>query len=167
MNAVATLPALPALLRIHLPAFSPVGMPRPRAVAFAGHARVYTPTTSKGAQAKDAIRIAAERAVAELSWPLTPRGIALSVRVVAEFGIPASRSKKRRAADLGGPHAQKPDCDNCAKLVMDSLTGIVWTDDDQVASLTILKRWAEVPSLTIYVETCATLAPDHNGGEGT
>jgi Holliday junction resolvase RusA-like endonuclease len=137
-------------LRIHLPGFSPVGMPRPRACVVGGHARMYTP--SRGTEAKDAIRLAAIRAVADLHWTLAPRGVPLSVRVVAEFGIPASRSKKRRAADLGNGHAQKPDCDNVGKLLLDALTGIVWTDDDQVATLTVLKRWAEVSSLTVYVE---------------
>jgi Holliday junction resolvase RusA-like endonuclease len=67
------------------------------------------------------------------------------------FGIPASRSKKRREADMARPHAQRPDCDNVGKLALDALTGIVWTDDDQVSDLTVLKRWANVPSLTIFV----------------
>lgn len=111
---------------------------------------MYTP--ARGTEAKDAIRLAAIRAVADLHWTLAPRGVPLSVRVVAEFGIPASKSKKWRAANEGQGHTQRPDGDNVCKTVMDSLTGIVWTDDDQVATLTVLKRWAEVPSLTVCVE---------------
>lgn len=36
---------------------------------------------------------------------------------------------------------QKPDCDNYAKILADSLLGIAYHDDAQVVELTVLKAW--------------------------
>ena len=36
---------------------------------------------------------------------------------------------------------KKPDCDNVAKIVLDSLNKIAYDDDKQVGELTVLKRW--------------------------
>ncbi|QDP60616.1 MAG: hypothetical protein Unbinned767contig1000_41 [Prokaryotic dsDNA virus sp.] len=37
----------------------------------------------------------------------------------------------------------KPDVDNYAKAVLDSLNGWVWEDDQQIVGLVITKEWAE------------------------
>lgn len=39
-------------------------------------------------------------------------------------------------------HASKPDVENIAKAVLDALTGLVWIDDAQVASLHCKKLYA-------------------------
>lgn len=36
----------------------------------------------------------------------------------------------------------KPDVDNYAKAVLDACNGLVWHDDEQVSSLTVIKEWA-------------------------
>ena len=36
---------------------------------------------------------------------------------------------------------KKPDSDNVAKIVLDSLNKIAYDDDKQVVELTVLKRW--------------------------
>ncbi len=47
----------------------------------------------------------------------------------------------------------KPDIDNCAKSIFDSLTGFAWADDNQVTDLTIFKRYTlESPKITIVIE---------------
>jgi len=38
---------------------------------------------------------------------------------------------------------KKPDLDNVAKIIMDSLNGVAYDDDKQVVWLTITKRWTE------------------------
>jgi len=38
--------------------------------------------------------------------------------------------------------ATKPDSDNVAKIVMDSLNGLVWTDDAQVCELAVSQFYA-------------------------
>ena len=46
---------------------------------------------------------------------------------------------------------KKPDTDNIAK-VKDALNGIAFKDDSQVVKETIIKRYAEVPKLIIYIK---------------
>ena len=46
---------------------------------------------------------------------------------------------------------KKPDTDNIAK-VKDALNGIAFKDDSQVVKETIIKRYAEVPKLVIYIK---------------
>jgi len=40
-------------------------------------------------------------------------------------------------------HTQKPDCDNCWKLLADALNGVVYKDDAQVIGGEVFKRWGE------------------------
>lgn len=77
-----------------------------------------------------------------------------SVRMDIHVGIPASWSKKKRAAALAGNlrPTGKPDLDNCAKLVLDAINGVVWRDDKQVAALTITKQYAEIPRTEVAVQ---------------
>ena len=45
---------------------------------------------------------------------------------------------------------KKPDCDNIAKIILDSLNKIAYHDDSQVVDLHVNKRYAEMPY--VYVE---------------
>lgn len=38
---------------------------------------------------------------------------------------------------------KKPDIDNVAKIIMDSLNGVAYDDDKQVINLSIVKRWTD------------------------
>lgn len=53
--------------------------------------------------------------------------------VIATFAMPASWSKKKRAALLHRHHTQKPDMDNIEKAIGDGLNRIAWVDDAQIA----------------------------------
>ncbi|HEY8614171.1 MAG TPA: RusA family crossover junction endodeoxyribonuclease [Roseomonas sp.] len=68
----------------------------------------------------------------------------------ATYVPPQSWSKKRIADSLW--KATKPDVDNILKLAKDSLNGIVYHDDAQVADLMAQKRYGVTASLTITVE---------------
>ncbi len=59
--------------------------------------------------------------------------------------MPASWSTKRQATMNGQPHQSKPDADNMAKAVMDSLR----QDDSGIWSITIRKYWANKGHITI------------------
>ena len=65
-------------------------------------------------------------------------GVPLTVTMVAIFAIPASWSKRRKAAAMW--HTGKPDADNLVKC-MDALNGIAWHDDSQVVDVRCLKRY--------------------------
>jgi Holliday junction resolvase RusA-like endonuclease len=59
--------------------------------------------------------------------------------------IPKSFTKKRLKVIREGLDfpQKKPDVDNIAKIVLDSLNGIAYKDDSQVIELAIIKRWTE------------------------
>lgn len=48
-------------------------------------------------------------------------------------------------------HTSKPDIDNLEKLVQDSLNGIFWKDDSQIAVLTCRKLYSEKPRTEIFI----------------
>lgn len=64
----------------------------------------------------------------------------IELEIIAVFPVPESWSKKRRQDAYW--KTTKPDGDNLAKLVGDSLNGVAWIDDAQVARQTIIKRYA-------------------------
>ena len=59
--------------------------------------------------------------------------------------IPKSYSKKRVQAIRDGLEQplKKPDIDNIAKIILDSLNGIAFKDDVQVIELSVLKKYTE------------------------
>lgn len=69
----------------------------------------------------------------------------ISAKIIAYYKVPKSYSKKRvQAIRNGEEHPQKkPDADNIAKIILDSLNKIAFDDDSQVVELTVLKRWTE------------------------
>jgi Holliday junction resolvase RusA-like endonuclease len=71
----------------------------------------------------------------------------VDVSIVAWFPMPTSWSMKKRRQHEGRWHIQKPDADNLAKAVLDSLQEH-WNDDCQVAILTVQKRWTGGTGLT-------------------
>ena len=62
--------------------------------------------------------------------------------------------KNSRALKISAPvqHVTKPDIDNCAKWIMDILTGIVWEDDAQAVKLIAEKRYSEIAETIIEIE---------------
>jgi Holliday junction resolvase RusA-like endonuclease len=119
---------------------NPKGQPRPRAVAFAGRARMYDDPKHAVHGWRDLITLAAQ--------PVRPdQPIAGPIDVEMDFRMPRPRSHFTKAGALS-KHATcwcetKPDCDNLAKAVLDVLTNIqFWRDDSQVVTTTVSKRYA-------------------------
>jgi len=78
----------------------------------------------------------------------------LKVEILAYFGIPKSTSKKKALDMRLGiiRPTKKPDTDNIAKIVLDALNNIAYKDDSQVVELTVIKYYAETPSVEITIE---------------
>lgn len=76
---------------------------------------------------------------------------AVVVEIRAKMEVPASWSRKRRNAALGGLQRPtgRPDCDNIGKICLDALNGLVWKDDSQVVDLKIIKLYDEQPALEV------------------
>ena len=68
---------------------------------------------------------------------------AIRARIEIYYSVPKSYSKRKIEAIKYGIDypMKKPDCDNVAKIVLDSLNKIAYDDDKQVVELTVLKRW--------------------------
>ena len=69
----------------------------------------------------------------------------VSARIEVYYKIPKSYTKKRVQAIRDGLEMplKKPDSDNIAKIVLDSLNKIAFDDDAQVIELTVVKKWTE------------------------
>lgn len=78
---------------------------------------------------------------------------ALSVEIKVFKAIPNSWSKKKKlSAETNETRpTSKPDLDNTAKTVLDSLTGIIWRDDSQVARLLVEKFYSNEPRAEIAI----------------
>ena len=78
---------------------------------------------------------------------------ALRVKIEAIFSIPKTASKKDRELMLNDeiPHTKKPDVDNIAKICIDGINGIAFSDDAIINELEINKRYGENPRVDITI----------------
>ena len=77
----------------------------------------------------------------------------ISVDIQAFYPIPQSFSKKKRAEAVTERirPTTKPDCDNCAKVVLDALNGVAFYDDSQVVDLMVRKFYGERPYIKVTI----------------
>lgn len=71
------------------------------------------------------------------------------------YKIPKSYSKKKKKSLINQGYPYKPDVDNIAKAILDSLNGIAYKDDSQVTCITVFKQYAEEDFVKVnftYVE---------------
>ena len=121
----------------------PVAQGRPRVTKFG----TYDPEKSKDYKAYVKLLASQKNLAARLSGPL-------NVKITAVFAIPRSKSKKFKAAALALKElpTKKPDADNVAKIVCDSVNGILWDDDCQIVELSVKKIYGEAPRVEMEVE---------------
>jgi Holliday junction resolvase RusA-like endonuclease len=67
--------------------------------------------------------------------------------------IPKSESKKKKEQMINGliKHTKKPDIDNVAKSIIDSLNGKVYDDDSQIVKLMVRKQYSDNPRADVYI----------------
>ena len=77
----------------------------------------------------------------------------LDMRIMAYYGIPASKSKKAKAQMMLGTvrPTKKPDMDNVMKIVADSLNNIAYHDDTQIVDCQIRKFYSEQPRIEVSI----------------
>lgn len=81
---------------------------------------------------------------------IPPAAMVAEVNWTAYFEPPPSWSKKKRVAAIGTRHRSKPDLDNIAKALSDTL----WPDDDSaIADGTFRKRWDWTARLEVEIIT--------------
>lgn len=77
---------------------------------------------------------------------------ALYLKVEFNIQIPNSLSKKKKQELNGTYVTKKPDIDNYLKSIMDGMNGIIYKDDNQIASINIIKKYViEKPSSKIEI----------------
>ena len=77
----------------------------------------------------------------------------IGLGIKAYYPIPASTSKKARAAMLNGQilPTKKPDCDNIVKIVADALNSIAYHDDKQIVINVVEKYYDEEPRVEVVI----------------
>ena len=114
-----------------------MAQPRHRVSARGGFARTYLPKKHP----VHGYKLALQHAVREAGIEVGDGPLAFGL--VFYLPMPASWSKKKRAALLHSPHCQKPDLDNLAKAVLDGLLPVIG-DDCRVWQFDVLRKlWAE------------------------
>jgi Holliday junction resolvase RusA-like endonuclease len=121
----------------------PIGKQRPR---FA-RGRTYTPKKTVDYEAE-----IADKAMVAMG-PCTPLETPIAVYIYANYKVPSSYSKQRRADCLSGVERPKVnDIDNVCKCVLDAMNNIVYLDDKQVVSLHATKRFDTIASVHVLVK---------------
>ena len=128
---------------------NPAGKGRPRFSTRGGH--ITTRTPQETVLYENLVRTEYRAQTGGIKFP---DGKPVCVEITAYYDIPQSVSKKERKAMLDGVlrPVKKPDADNIAKIICDSLNGIAYHDDAQIAELVVWKFYAELPK----VEVCIT-----------
>jgi len=87
---------------------------------------------------------------------------AVKVEITTYRSLPKSASKKLQAT--GEPDIHKPDVDNVAKVILDGLNGVAFTDDSQVTTLIVHKAWRTTGDEHVHVMVSDTSrVPDPRG----
>lgn len=110
--------------------------------------RMYTPT--KTASFEEKVKWAF-KAKYNIETELSTRPF--RAKITAIFEPAASLSKKKKEELLFKvDYTKKPDVDNIAKIVLDSLNGLAYKDDSQVAELLVLKDYGTENKVIVELE---------------
>lgn len=81
----------------------------------------------------------------------TPTEKPLKAKITAFFEVPTSYSKKKKKELIGQPHTTRPDIDNIVKIILDSLNGLAYKDDNQIAKLEVEKVYGEEAKVVLEI----------------
>jgi len=79
----------------------------------------------------------------------------IEMRIMAFFEPPKSASKVKRVQMIYGliHPIKKPDADNIAKIIADSLNHLAYRDDSQIVEMAVQKRYAETPYVYVQIRS--------------
>lgn len=79
--------------------------------------------------------------------------VPIRVSIEACYRIPAKATKAQKEKIASGELMPciKPDADNIAKIILDSLNKVAWDDDAQVTELTIQKHYSAEPCVIVEI----------------
>lgn len=129
---------------------SPQGVitpPLPKSMRDKFYVKMYSPAEVKKWQ-HDAKRLAIEQMKGKV-----PFAGMLEVTIRVYLPVPKSMSKRKQALALAEAlrPITRPDCDNYAKSILDSMSGVLFLDDAQIVTLHVGKFYAEKPRVEIAV----------------
>lgn len=123
-----------------------IGKQRPRYSGKTG--RMYTPTKTSTFEEK--IKWAFK---SKYNIETEPSDKPFKAKIIAVFEPPKSLSKKKKEELLFKvDYTKKPDADNIAKIILDSLNGLVYKDDSQVSALLVLKDYGIENKIIVELE---------------
>ena len=123
----------------------PVPQPRPRVTTRGGHGHAYTPASHAIHGYRQSVALAAKAAGCE------PHDQAVSVVIDFVFARPKSHLRSSGEPKPSAPSLPRPEVDNAAKAVLDSLNGIAWADDSQVSRLVVEKSYGKEGRTTVRI----------------
>lgn len=129
----------------------PKGKERPRTVRKNGRVWTYTPKSTKEFEEK--IRLNYLESPDIYNMPFNPKNFGGDIKVYidAYFSIPKSYSDSKKFLMENAPCTKKPDCDNIAKSILDSLNGIAYKDDSQIYEIHVTKRYSRNEGIVVQL----------------
>ena len=125
----------------------PRGKQRPRIVNRGTYSAAYTPEQTVIYENYVRVMYLQQCGHIKLSPPI-------AASITGVFPIPKSVNKWQRAGMMAGRilHTKKIDCDNLAKIVLDSLNAIAYDDDAGIAELRVRKVYGPEPKVTVTLK---------------
>ena len=127
----------------------PFGKQRPRVACRGKFSKAYTPKET----------IAYENLVKlfyaqESKGEMFPEDAELEIIILAYYEIPKSASKVKREGMLSGRirPTKRPDIDNVAKAIYDSLNKVAYHDDAAIVDSRISKFYSESPRVEVIIK---------------
>ena len=120
----------------------PVPQPRPRITVRGKHGKAYVPRDHAIHEWRAKVREWMEQSVPPgQAFPVS--GVGLHVMMAFHLRKPKSNRKRLPIS--------RPDLDNLAKAVLDAGNGVIWSDDSQVTTVVMNKRWHDKPGVWLEI----------------
>ena len=128
----------------------PFGKQRPRVARRGNFSTAYTPKET--VEYENLVKICYQQ---EARGAMFPEDSMLDMKIIAFFEIPKSASKKKKEEMLSKKirPTTKPDFDNIAKVICDSLNKIAYHDDATIVDSQVRKFYSNIPRVEVNIKT--------------